>query len=150
MSNNGARCLGVEESGREGLLGGVGVLLFLLTLAFLRLAVGGWRIGVFGGRHDALSDAVGDVAGRSDGLHGSIGCCSDTWGQLEAFKFAIFAGEDRRRVLHVLLEEVVEARLDVGEALLQAGKGHDDLVTRGSFSSCTHRSGSRLCAMARG
>ena len=60
-----------------------------------------------------MSDAIGS---RRGSFHGGIGGSSEVGRELELVEVAIFAGEDRGRVLHVCAQEVIEARLDVGEA----------------------------------
>lgn len=47
-------------------------------------------------------------------------------GELEGFD-GVAAGEDGGGVLHVGAQELSEAVLDVGQAGLEVGEGHDDL-----------------------
>jgi len=114
--------LRVQKGSGKGLLGGVWIPRLLLAL--LSLLGGDGAGGVVGG----LDDLAYAVGGDGSGVHGSTGGCRNRRGDLKPVKIAVFAGEDRRRVLHVGAQEVVEAILDVGEAALEVAEGHDDLA----------------------
>lgn len=132
--NNRARSLSVQESSSKRLLGRIGVLLLLFALALLVFAVSGRAVDDLVGGPDNLVDTVGSSGGS---FHGSIGGSSYVGRELELIQVTIFAREDRRRVLHVRAQELIEARLDMGEAGLQVGERQDDLVVRRWISSCT-------------
>jgi hypothetical protein len=121
LLDDGARSLRVQEGGGQRALRGVRVLFLLLPLALVGLT----RRSLLRGLGDSVRNVV-DCKGR--GCHGVVGRLGDVAGQLEAFERAIFTGEDRGRVLDVRGHEVVEAILDVREALLNVGERDNDLV----------------------
>lgn len=115
----------VQERSCERLPGSIGVALLFLALALLALGV--WRrVGLVCGA-EGLRHARGSGRGR---FHGGAGRGSNGGGDLELVEVAVFAGQDRGRVLHVCAQEIIEAVLDVGEAALQVAERDYDLVVR--------------------
>ena len=108
-----------QEVSSKGSLGRIGILFFLLALAFLALATCA-SVGI-----NALCYTISS-AGRC--FNGSTGSCGNGRGNLELIEIAIFAGEDRGCVLHICLEKLSDAFLNICEASGQIAERDNDLM----------------------
>lgn len=113
----------VEESSREGLLGGIGVLFLLFALALLALAG-------LGGLVDGSKDLLCLVNGVPPGFHDRG---SNSSYIIERGNLALFAAEDRSAMLAIVCQEVGNTVLDVDKTRLQVVERGNDLVMIVSF-----------------